>query len=275
MPGESSQDTRISMNGTVLAAMIHSAGIGAGNSCAGDVEGFLFGVRHNRTTNVMSDSQEAAQHNETNIVVSSFTSAPLFSFYSRDGTVDITKVEQIARQRSHLQLLGWFVCRRNTVLKPSLREFAVHQSLESMVRTRLEKFVGAEGGLLFGLLNFQLEQRLSTQSLEYAFGEWVTSTGEIDVACPGNNNCFAKRGVQILNLPRNAQAAYQELTPNSSSCSSSSGLSNSDNGTDPAAVLQPSSGSDVRNLESCFNAKSKEIKVGVWDCVRVVSMERM
>jgi hypothetical protein len=243
------------MNGTVLSAMVHSAGANQG-----DVEGLLFGSRQTRTTSVASDSQEAIQHSETSFVVSSFTAAPSFSFYSRDGTVDAAVIQQIAEQRSHLQLLGWFVCRRNTALKPSIREFAVHQSLIAATRSRMQKCsIGIDDRLLFGMLTFKLAESSSTQSLEYTFGEWTSSTGEFDAQRPENNTCFVKRGVQILNLPRNAQAAYEELVPNSSSV----GLSIDLVGEQSAAPLQPSSGADVQNLEHCFDAKSKEINVSV------------
>ena len=60
-----------------------------------------------------------------------------FSFYKFGGEVDQSALAPLVSTQKHQEVIGWFKFRRETPLRPSLREAAIHSSLHSTLHSPL------------------------------------------------------------------------------------------------------------------------------------------
>ncbi|XP_065828041.1 BRISC complex subunit abraxas 2-like [Oscarella lobularis] len=116
----------------------------------------------------------------------------LFSFYNRLGEVQIDDVYRLTKGKFD-SIIGWFRLRRNTVLRVSLRERAVHQSLLNYL-THLNR-----ADVLFGAFTGSSSPNDDTKSFDYSI--WT-----LNGAAQGQ---FLARKVTIINLGHTAKDAYE------------------------------------------------------------------
>ncbi|PIA37475.1 hypothetical protein AQUCO_03000212v1 [Aquilegia coerulea] len=125
---------KIAISGPTLASLIQRF-----SSSNGDVDGLLFGhVTQPTPVNLLDDdfpsssSSSSIRSDSPTLVAnitSFFCSGTLSSFYDSLGQLNLSALNRCNQQQQ--RLIGWFVGRRRTSLRPSMREFSVSSSLSS------------------------------------------------------------------------------------------------------------------------------------------------
>ncbi|KAG0591084.1 hypothetical protein M758_1G145000 [Ceratodon purpureus] len=120
---------KVAISGAALAALMQAV-----NSSAGDCDGVLFGHVERNTTSTMVDEDVGSRtsHNSTAVVTGHFCSGRVTSFYDATGHIDVAKFAQMVGEREARggdPPIGWFVGRRGTVMRPSMREYTVTANL--------------------------------------------------------------------------------------------------------------------------------------------------
>ncbi|KAF8397196.1 hypothetical protein HHK36_016103 [Tetracentron sinense] len=129
---------KIAISGATLASIIQRF-----SSSPGDVDGLLFGnVTHVTPSNLLDDdipdSSSTRSDSSTLVatITSYFCSGTVNSFYDSLGRLDLPALSRSLGDRGPgRSLIGWFIGRRKTPLRPSMREFAVSVSLSSKTLT--------------------------------------------------------------------------------------------------------------------------------------------
>ena len=128
--GEGDSET-VLLHGTLLSSFARDAAF-----CAvGDSEGLLWGAWQHRTLRELGDTQSQGTERTTRTALVQAYSfcGGLHSFYDARGRVDLARLAalggppggSVGGDTAALELVGWFVARRNTPLRPSAREAAV------------------------------------------------------------------------------------------------------------------------------------------------------
>ncbi|XP_042512504.1 uncharacterized protein LOC122087434 [Macadamia integrifolia] len=127
---------RIAISGPTLASIIQRF-----SSSNGDVDGLLFGhVTHLTPSNLPDDDGPASSSSTSSFsdspltVVATITcflcSGTVSSFYDSLGRLDLNTLRRFLGNRGPGQsLIGWFMGRRRTPPRPSMREYSVSASL--------------------------------------------------------------------------------------------------------------------------------------------------
>ncbi|KAK1283391.1 hypothetical protein QJS10_CPB21g01452 [Acorus calamus] len=113
---------KIAINGPTLASMIQRF-----SSSPGDVDGLLFGhVSLPLPPSLSDDDPSPSPSPSIATVTSHFSSSSPLSFYDPLGRLDHRRISaSLAGAAPGVSLLGWFVGRRRTPLRPSMRESSV------------------------------------------------------------------------------------------------------------------------------------------------------
>ncbi|KAF5200186.1 Brisc complex subunit abro1-like protein [Thalictrum thalictroides] len=132
---------KIAISGPTLASLIQRF-----SSSNGDVDGLLFGhVTQPTPANLLDDDFPSSSSISSSIrsdsptlvanITSFFCSGTLSSFYDSLGQLNISALNRCSlgngKDDQQQRLIGWFVGRRRTPLRPSMREFSVSSSLSS------------------------------------------------------------------------------------------------------------------------------------------------
>ncbi|KAK9101803.1 hypothetical protein Sjap_019057 [Stephania japonica] len=128
---------KIAISGSALASLIQRF-----SSSSGDVDGLLFGHLSQPTpSNLLEDDlpEPASTRSDSSTLVGNVTgfvcSGTVSSFYDSAGRLNEPALRRFVADRARpdqsQSLLGWFVGRRRTALRPSLREFNVSSSLSN------------------------------------------------------------------------------------------------------------------------------------------------
>ncbi|KAJ7539292.1 hypothetical protein O6H91_11G085400 [Diphasiastrum complanatum] len=121
---------RIAISGASLAFMLQDFSFSQG-----DCDGIIFGHLQRRSTVNLQDDDEEQQvtHEEITAMVTGYCcSGTLFSFYDATGRIHHKKLANLIGERERRggdPVIGWFVGRRSTPLRPSMREIAVTSHL--------------------------------------------------------------------------------------------------------------------------------------------------
>ncbi|XP_071946986.1 BRCA1-A complex subunit Abraxas 1-like [Antedon mediterranea] len=155
----------------------------------GDQEGFLIGdVTENVTSNI-SDSQLTTYKKDIcTIIQSTYACERTGSFYNRSGHVNIADVQSVLQDK-HTKVVGWYKFRRNTQSQISLRERAVHQSLE--------KALGK--GLILAIFTAQQTWNQSTHTFGYQLFSF-------------KNKKFVPLPIEVINLGDTSQSDYKRAS---------------------------------------------------------------
>ncbi|GAB4834033.1 hypothetical protein Ancab_032287 [Ancistrocladus abbreviatus] len=125
---------KVTIPGPTLASLMHRF-----SSFTSDTDGLLFGRVSHVIPSSLSDDSDSTSATSTSsssstlvATITGFISSGITSsFYDSSGQLDITSLRHLVHPSSNHSLIGWFSARRLSALRPSLREFAVSQSLIS------------------------------------------------------------------------------------------------------------------------------------------------
>lgn len=116
---------RVAVSSPILAHILQDFG-----ASHGDCDGVLFGHMDKTISPKLEDDdkQSGLQEELTAIITGFHCSGSLFSFYDASGRIDPAKLSRLVGDRESRggdPVIGWFCGRRNTPMRPSLREAAV------------------------------------------------------------------------------------------------------------------------------------------------------
>lgn len=123
---------KVSISGATLALIMQ-----AFSSSVGDCDGLLFGHVQRQTTSNLLDEDvgpQIAREEITASVTGHYCSGRVTSFYDATGRIDPKKLAQIMGDRNSRggdAPIGWFVGRRESSMRPSMRESAVTANLRA------------------------------------------------------------------------------------------------------------------------------------------------
>ena len=124
---------KVSISGATLALIMQ-----AFSSSVGDCDGLLFGHVQRQTTSNLLDEDvgpQIAREEITASVTGHYCSGRVTSFYDATGCIDPKKLAQIMGDRKGRggdAPIGWFVGRRESSMRPSMRESAVTANLRAI-----------------------------------------------------------------------------------------------------------------------------------------------
>ncbi|CAK9196466.1 unnamed protein product [Sphagnum troendelagicum] len=124
---------RVAISGATLSLIIQSF-----SSSEGDCDGLLFGHVQRRSTLDLVDDEtgpQAPRDELTASVTGHCCTGRVMSFYDGAGGIDVSKVMKMVGERDERggdAPIGWFVGRRESPLRPSMRESAVTANLRTM-----------------------------------------------------------------------------------------------------------------------------------------------
>ncbi|XP_062519898.1 BRCA1-A complex subunit Abraxas 1-like [Corticium candelabrum] len=159
----------------------------------GDAEGFLLG-------HTASQKQKDGTAQQFSVVEEFIICKQPFSFYNKQGQVDIDELRHLLKGNSE-KLIGWFRVRRSTPLQVSIRERSIHQSLQQYC-SHLQ-----HSELLFAVFTGDVSPTLATQS--FAYGAWTL-----------HGSHFIPYKPAITNLGHTGKSEYQQPAAVSLPCSS-------------------------------------------------------
>ncbi|XP_046360579.2 BRISC complex subunit Abraxas 2-like [Haliotis rufescens] len=174
-----------SVSGTVLSSLFYDQ-----INSPGDQEGYLLGKIVNHVQDKISDSQISNCKVETVIYVYSYLPWPNEDrLYNSAGRVDPTKAMTLL-QGKHQDLIGWYKFRRNSTLRPSLRETNLHRNLiESLP-------VQENSNFLFLLCSTSLSYNKATHTFDHAL-------------LRNHNGKFQKVAMRVINLGDTTHTEYK------------------------------------------------------------------
>lgn len=203
--------SRCTISGATLASLMEN--LAAGQQ---DCDGLLFGSVTRRSATVLQDEGEEAQlREEVTANVQGFSAfSRSFSFYDTTGAVNPESVLNSVQSRSDdgEPFIGWFVHRRNTPLRPSMREKAVTCSLRALQTSlpashQLHDAIRSGSPLLLLILSGSIEPSLAIHSYQYKAYQYVTQT---------ERAYFEPRSLVIVNIGPEYRGQYDSFAPVSS-----------------------------------------------------------
>jgi len=160
-----------------------------------DSEGLLFGTVSSHKIQVISDTQSEGEKEKIILGIQGFRfTGNVCSFYDTQAGIVSRNFEKILEpsKNNEQNLLGWFRFRKNTSLRPSLRELSVHSNLEKIIKSQQP--------LLFGLFTMNSSSNGGTFTYDYRFLSFHSSiTQAIEL--------------NITNLIHSSQTEYNDFTP--------------------------------------------------------------
>eukprot|EP01119_Soliformovum_irregulare_P024004 TRINITY_DN8511_c0_g1_i1.p1 TRINITY_DN8511_c0_g1~~TRINITY_DN8511_c0_g1_i1.p1 ORF type:complete len:243 (+),score=36.05 TRINITY_DN8511_c0_g1_i1:62-730(+) len=192
-----------------------------------DVEGLLFGTIIQQMSALMDDGPSEANLAQLTTGIQEFRmTGSNCSFYQHSGQLNPQVLRSITPSSNEHKLLGWFKFRRNTPLRPSLREKCVCQHLAQATGQPI----------VFGIFSTTISPNNATHTLDYRF-----------LIVHGKHTIPIE--LEITNLVSSSQTEYNDFNPLSISNFSSLGSRGSTKMPD-----------DLVQLERFFEEKLKEIE---------------
>ncbi|KAF9597500.1 hypothetical protein IFM89_019027 [Coptis chinensis] len=183
---------KIAISGPTLASIIQRF-----SSSEGDVDGLLFGhVTEPSSSNLHDDDHDSTQSNNSPSLVANITnffcSNSLSSFYDSLGRLNNSILTHLLQDRQQ-QLIGWFVGRRKSPLRPSMREFSVSSSL----------FTLTTQPCVFLLLSSPVHDQL-IHTHDYKAFQFMQKNG-----------LFESKSIEVVNIGPAFRGHYGSFSPNS------------------------------------------------------------
>jgi len=236
-------ELRAVIGGVTLAALLSEMSIGGR-----DMEGFLFGKITHQRSRVLHDTVESStivESEKEKILIGiqgfRFTGVPFpSSFYDSIGSVNQARVSECTKGMENQRVIGWFKFRRNTPLRPSMREIAVHSQLEKIFSSQSSVSNASKLPFLFGIFTLNSLKSSATHTYDYRF---LNKTGKN----------FRGLELDITNLVHSSQVEYSDF----STLSPASALSNSPDLVKYVAKVP----SYVTDLEKYFESTLKQLKI--------------
>ncbi|KAJ0027984.1 hypothetical protein Pint_34951 [Pistacia integerrima] len=188
---------KIAISGPTLASMIQRL-----SSSPGDVDGFIFG--HVTQITTLSDDTSSSDNSASQLtatITSFLCSGSPLSFYDALGRVNSPKVPSF-NQQNHL--LGWFSGRRQSAIRPSMREFAVTNSLSKIPQFKFSIKNSSEtlSPCVFILFTTPLTDQL-IHTHQYRAYQFNTS-----------NKSFHAKSLDVVNIGPAFRGHYDNFAPN-------------------------------------------------------------
>jgi len=147
--------------GGLVASIAREAGLSGGKP----VEGVLFGVRTSDEATSTTDEGVRTSVSSSTAALRHVVTGSRQSFYDSRGEIDGDRLAAIASTHGmgDMRAIGWFVGQKNRgTLRPSVRDAAVHRRLSQALAAG-----GAAEPCMLLLLNLEVDERASTQSVDY------------------------------------------------------------------------------------------------------------
>lgn len=188
----------VNLTGAILANILFEHG----NSVC-DKEGLLLGKVTQITRDIISDSSlNNVEHQTVYYVHSILPCDKLFSWYDNQGEVEISKLTEILKKYDIKDVIGWYKLRKNSSMRASQREHAVHRHLEECLKKEFK-----DGRLIFFLCVSQATDYGAVSCFDHQF-------------MLQNGRQFVNLPVTVMNLGDIAKPEYR--TTSNFSCSSQS-----------------------------------------------------
>merc|ERR1712137_213483 len=171
-----------------------------------DLEGLLLGSSTTSLENSLSDQAETIEERTTIDLRDFICMGDTCSFYSPVGVVDESSLNEVLLGKNQ-NLLGFFRFRRNSSLRPSMRELCLARKLRKSVH-------GDFGSNPFLIGLFTHSDSTKVHSIDYKLFE-ITDFGE--------EIKFSLLDIQLTNILASSQGEYQSFKPISSSTPRSMG----------------------------------------------------
>jgi len=226
-------DSTASISGVTLATMQYDM-----VESDSDLEGFLIGTATQYEVKTFGDREREGTAKKFSFAIQGFmvTGHP-FSFYDLYGNLQYDQLKRFFEGGNMWNMgnvIGWFKFRRNTPLRPSLRELEVHKQLQKIfnVNSRM-----GQNGFLMGLFNAQITGDKGIHTYDYKL-----------IQIDDNEQTISVR-LDIINLVSGAQEEYNSFNAVSPFLSSDAQV---------AEMLAQSP--HVKVLESLFNSSFDSLK---------------
>jgi len=192
------EEVSVVIGGVTMASLLSQM-----SSKGSDMEGFLLGTVTLQTSTVLDDSNQAEKQKAKTLIAIQgfrFTGIPFpSSFYDANGAINSANVFKTVQGIDN-KVVGWFRFRRNTPLRPSLREISVHSQLESLFSPSDSK--QSSTPFLFAVFTLNSSKTYATHSYDYRFLFINTIV-----------NLYKGIDVNITNLVHSSQAEYHDFIP--------------------------------------------------------------
>eukprot|EP01090_Pellita_catalonica_P008892 TRINITY_DN19958_c0_g1_i1.p1 TRINITY_DN19958_c0_g1~~TRINITY_DN19958_c0_g1_i1.p1 ORF type:complete len:261 (+),score=29.25 TRINITY_DN19958_c0_g1_i1:98-784(+) len=155
------------------------------------MEGFLFGTISQEEVKTFADRGAQGTKNKVSVAIQGFLPCgkPL-SFYDHYGELSKEKYKAFVSQNNNRSVLGWFKFRRNSPLRPSLREMEVHNQLQKAISPFF----------LMGLFTASISTDKAIHSYDYRM-----------MTVDPNTRSIAPVKLEIVNLISGAQEEYNSF----------------------------------------------------------------
>ncbi|KAJ5071058.1 hypothetical protein M0811_02040 [Anaeramoeba ignava] len=242
-------DDRLVIVGPTLASLFYDI-----SRSESDIKGLFFGKLKESIIVSIEDTHEEHERIVTTTVIQSFVvleekqmDKKMMIENSKLNKEMINEIIQ-KRQRNQQSLLGWFAFRRNTPLRPSVKEIYIHREMNNFFQEKKMKF-----SPIFAVMNEYLSSTYATDFFDYRFFKFDFSS----------ENYFPIK-LEIINLKDTTSEEYSQF----SSSIPSVGLSQnhsynkiaqkfSKNGLD--SFIQSVPPDFTKNIENFFDETSKKM----------------
>jgi len=167
-----------------------------------DMEGLILGNITSYKVKTVHDSNTIAESESNKFIlgIQGFKiTGDTCSFYDPQGNLS-QSVKQYLERADQLPI-GWFRYRKNSVLRPSIRELAVHSNISTQISAIYRnKGILSDAPCLFGLFTFSCPKFREVQSYDYRFFNVDSvSVSSLDI--------------EITNLVNSSQSEYSNFIP--------------------------------------------------------------
>jgi len=196
------QQVKVDIAGPILSNLLYDI-----THSPNDLEGFLYGTISHTAVDIVEDASALTTKVQTVISIQgSSISGQEFSFYDQNGQlVDLNQLRGLSPPQ--FQIIGWFRYRRDTPLRPSLREITVHQNLLDVIAKTDNKQTQAsidKNNFIMALFTSSHTDNNATHTFDYRF---------LDISIAARN-CDPIR-IHITNLEASSQLEYNRFKPQS------------------------------------------------------------
>ncbi|KAJ7950048.1 BRCA1-A complex subunit Abraxas [Quillaja saponaria] len=200
---------KIAISGPIFASMIQRF-----STSHGAVDGLLFGDVTQIKASTLSDESSSSTDSDSSTLVATITgffcSGTINSFYDSTGRIEFGSLRRVLSDEGltgNSSLIGWFSGRRNTQLRPSMREFSVTVSLSSKTNLSfpIKNALHPIKSTPFLFLLFAsppVDQTIHTH--EYRAYQFRTAS-----------ESFEPKSVDIVNIGPAFRGLYSSFSPNS------------------------------------------------------------
>eukprot|EP01120_Amphizonella_sp_Union-15-10_P004639 TRINITY_DN15291_c0_g1_i1.p1 TRINITY_DN15291_c0_g1~~TRINITY_DN15291_c0_g1_i1.p1 ORF type:complete len:273 (+),score=22.17 TRINITY_DN15291_c0_g1_i1:20-838(+) len=188
--------SNLTIAGVTLATIVTTV-----RQSTADNEGFLFGTVHLQNLNTLNDLNILSSSPYLTLALQSFVSTgSVCSFYEPTGILKESQLETLL-SKTKQTLLGWYRFRRNTPMRPSMREISVHHNFSKFFENYHRKTSGANllQTPIFALFSESSTTENKIRNMEYKF-----------LKIPNRKEVFSIK-ITILNMMSSSENEYREF----------------------------------------------------------------